>query len=97
MALYYALDPDQGLNLRVQAVAHELELTIGRDEGDGPVVFESRQSHALVEFDVFHFDCLSARRSAGGLEHDLVVEAQPQLGHTGQVALHLDSSQNLGP
>lgn len=31
------------------------------------------------------------------LEHDLVVEAQPQLGHPAQVALHLDRAQDLAP
>lgn len=31
------------------------------------------------------------------LEHDLVIQAQPQLGHPAKVALHLDCSQNLAP
>jgi hypothetical protein len=97
MALHYALDPNQRLDLGVESVAHELEFAVWRDEADGPVVFESRQSHALVELDVLHLDCLSACCPAGGLEHDLVVEAQAQFGHAGQVALHLDRAQNLRP
>jgi hypothetical protein len=33
--------------------AHEVEGAIGRDERDGAVVFEARESNALVELDVF--------------------------------------------
>ena len=33
--------------------------------------------------------------SPSALKHDLVVEAQPQLWHAREVALHLDSTQNL--
>jgi len=42
MALDYALYPDEGLDLCVQAVAHQLELAVWWDEADGPVVLESR-------------------------------------------------------
>lgn len=42
MALHYALDPNQRLDLGVQTVAHELELAIRRDEADCPIIFESR-------------------------------------------------------
>lgn len=40
MAFYYALYPDQGLDLCVQAVAHELKFAVWRDEADGSVVLE---------------------------------------------------------
>ena len=97
VALDHALDPDQRLDLRVQAVAHELELAVGRDEADGAVVLEAAQPHALVELDVLHLDGLAARRAPRRLEHDLVVEPEAQLRHAGQVALHLDGAQDLGP
>ena len=91
-----ALDPDERLDLGVEAVGHELELAVGRDEGDCAVVLEARQAHALVELDVLHLDGFTARAAAGRLEHDLVVEAEAQLGHTTEVALHLDGAENLG-
>lgn len=49
-----------------------------------------------MEFHVFHLDCLAAGGAAGGLEHDFVVEAEAQLGHTGEVAFHLDCAEDLG-
>lgn len=92
-----ALDPDQGLDLGVEAVRHELELAVGGDERDCAVVFEAREAHALVELDVFHLNGLAARGPAGRLKHDLVVEAQSQLGHAAEVALHLDGAEDLAP
>ena len=94
--LDHALNPDQWLDLGVEPVRHELELAVGRDEGDGAVVFEAREAHALVEFDVFHLDCLAACGAPGRLEHHLVVEAEAELGHAGEVALHLDGAEDLG-
>ena len=35
-----------------EAVVHEVEFAVGRDEGNGAVVLEPRQPHALVELDV---------------------------------------------
>lgn len=57
-------DPDQGLDLCVQAVGHELELTIRRNEGDRAVVLETSQAHALVKVDVLHLDGTSAVRAS---------------------------------
>ncbi len=91
-----ALDPDERLDLRVEAVRHELEFAVGRNEADGAVVLEAREAHALVELDVLHLDGLAARRAPCRLEHDLVVEPQAQLGHARQIALHLDGAQDLG-
>lgn len=48
-----------------------------------------------MELDVLHLDGFSARRAACSLEHGLVVESQPQLGHAAQIALHLDGAQDL--
>lgn len=95
MGLDDAFDPDKGLDLGVEAVGHEFELAVRGDEGDGAVVFESRQANALVELDVLHLDSLAAGGAASCLEHDLVVEAETQLGHTAEVALHLDGAENL--
>ncbi|KFY90763.1 hypothetical protein V498_05845 [Pseudogymnoascus sp. VKM F-4517 (FW-2822)] len=96
VVLDHALDPNQRLDLRVEPVRHELELAVGRDEGDGAVVLEAREPHALVELDVFHLDGLAACGAPGRLEHHLVVEPEAQLGHAGEVALHLDGAENLG-
>jgi hypothetical protein len=48
-----------------------------------------------MELDVFHFNCLASGRTACRLEHDLVVQTQAQLRHSGQIALHLDSAQDF--
>src|SRR5690242_3388680 len=96
VTLDYALNPNQWLDLRIQTVAHQLELAIRRDETDRPVVLESRQAHTLMEFDIFHLDRLASCRPSCCFEHSLVIQAQPQFRHTGQVALHLDSTKNLG-
>lgn len=92
-----ALDPDEGLDLGVEAVGHELELAVRGDEGYRAVILEAGESDALVELDVLHLDGLAAGAAARRLEHDLVVEAEPQLGHAAEVALHLDGAQDLGP
>lgn len=55
------LGPDQRLDLGVEAVAHELELAVGRDERDGAVVLEARQANALMELNVLHLDRFAAR------------------------------------
>ena len=44
MALYAALHPDEGLDVGVEAVGHQLELSVRRDEGDRAVVLEPGQS-----------------------------------------------------
>ena len=48
-----------------------------------------------MEFYVLHFHSLTTCSTACCLEHDLVVQAQAQLWHAGQVALHFDSAQDL--
>ena len=42
-------------HMRVEAVGHELELAVGRDEGDGAVIVKAREPHALVEFHILQF------------------------------------------
>lgn len=42
MGLDDAFDPDEGLDLGVEAVRHELKLAVWGDKGDGAVVFEAR-------------------------------------------------------
>jgi hypothetical protein len=50
------LDPDERLDLCVEAVGHELEVSVGRDERDRAVVLEASQTHALVELDIIQLD-----------------------------------------
>ena len=95
MRPYVAFDPDERLDLRVEPVAHELELAVRRNEGDGAVVLEARQPHALVELDVLHLYRLAPGRPSRRLEHGLVIEAEPQLGHAAQVAFQLDGAEDL--
>ena len=46
-------------HVRVEAVGHELELAVGRDEGDGAVVLKAREPHALVELHVLRLHGLA--------------------------------------
>lgn len=95
MRSHVAFHPYQRFHLRVQPVAHQLELAVGRDEADGPVVLEPRQPHALMELDVFHLDSFSPRRPPRRLEHDLVVQAQPQLRHAAEIAFEFDRAEDF--
>ena len=54
-----ALDPDQGFDVGIQTVAHQFELAIRRNETNGSVILEARQTHALMELDVFHLNGLA--------------------------------------
>ncbi len=51
--------------------AHEVKVAIGGDEGDGAVVFEARQPHALVELDVLHLHALVLAATALCLKQHL--------------------------
>lgn len=92
---HQTLDPDQRLDLRVQPVAHKLEFSIRGDKADCTIVFETRQTDALVELDIFHLHGFSSRCATRGLEHDLVVQPQTELRHSTQIALHLHGAQDL--
>lgn len=75
VALDDALDPNEWFHLRVQAVTHELELAVGRDERYRAVILKAREPNALVEFHILHLDGLATRCPTRCLEHDLVVQA----------------------
>mmetsp|Transcript_12035 Transcript_12035/g.34813 ORF Transcript_12035/g.34813 Transcript_12035/m.34813 type:complete len:284 (-) Transcript_12035:525-1376(-) len=97
--LDHGFDPNQRLDMRVQTVRHQVEFSVGRDEGNGAIVFEPRKADALMEFDVLQFYGLAASRlvgAPGGLEHELVVESQLELGHSRQERLHLHGAIDLG-
>mmetsp|Transcript_21420 Transcript_21420/g.67249 ORF Transcript_21420/g.67249 Transcript_21420/m.67249 type:complete len:257 (+) Transcript_21420:1433-2203(+) len=96
MGLDDGLDPDERFDVGREAIGHEVELAVGRDEGDGPVVLEPREPHALVELDVLKLDRLAARHGpASRLEHELVVQPQLELGHAREEGLHLDRAHDL--
>lgn len=39
-------------HVSVEAVRHELKLSVGRNEGDGAVVLKARQTDTLVKLDI---------------------------------------------
>lgn len=92
------------------AVAHELELAVGRDEGDDAVRVELAQLDALVELAILEGDttsrclgCLCAHPVAAGeaeqavvVEEQPVVEAELALGCAGQVGAHDDLAGDVG-
>ena len=81
-------------------VLHQLELAIRGDEGNGTILVETAQTHATVEGAVIDFDAgaLAATTALGLLlvgDEQLVVQTETALGHTGQVGLHHDLSNDL--
>ena len=56
VALYAALHPDEGLDVGVEAVGHQLELSVRRDEGDRAVVLEPGQSEDSEVFESKHLE-----------------------------------------
>lgn len=95
VAFHSCLDPYEWLYGGRETVGHELELAVRRDEGNCTVVLEAREAHALMELDVFHLDRLPPRGPPCALKHHLVVQTKTQLGHSGEVALHLDGPQDF--
>ena len=51
VSLYAGLHPDEGLDVGVEAVGHQLELSVGRDKGDCAVVLEPGQSEDSEVFE----------------------------------------------
>mmetsp|Transcript_6541 Transcript_6541/g.12955 ORF Transcript_6541/g.12955 Transcript_6541/m.12955 type:complete len:393 (-) Transcript_6541:127-1305(-) len=95
VALNLSLNPNQWANLRRETIVHEVELSIRRNKGDGPVALEAAQSHTLMESNVVHLYTLPACTTSV-LHEDLVVEPKLQLWHTAEVGLHLDGSHDFG-
>ena len=101
VGLNHRLDPDERLDVGVETVGHEVELSVGRDEADGAVVLEAGQPHTLMELDVLHLDGLVATAAPGlvgparGLENEFVVEPELELGHAGEKGPHLDGAVDL--
>ena len=62
---YEGLGPDERPDGRRDAVGHELEVAVGRDERDRAVALELGQPHALMELDVLELDRLAAGSYAG--------------------------------
>lgn len=87
---------EQWLHPDVQPVAHQFEFAIGRDEGHQSFVLEAAQTDALVELDVVELHGLVLGGSALGLVVGLVVEAQLEIGHAGQLAVRVDHSDDFG-
>ena len=95
--LDHAVGPDQGLDVRVQTVGHQVELTVRRDKRDVALLFELVEAHALVELDVLHLDQFATGRAVLHLEEHLVVEAELQLRHAAQIAAHVNAPKDLRP
>lgn len=55
----------------VESVGHKLELSVGRNEGDGSVILEARQTDTLVKLDVLqlHRFTLSTFIRGVGVKH----------------------------
>src|SRR5215475_9866551 len=82
-------------NLSIQPIAHQLKLPVRRYKANGPIVLEPTQPYALVELYILHLDLLPPTRPPRALEHDLVVQPEPELRHPRKVALHLYCAEDL--
>lgn len=49
-----------------------------------------------MELDIFHFHRLAPCCASSGLEHDLVVQAEPQLWHTAEITFQFHGAQDFG-
>ena len=91
-------------------VPHQLELAVGRDEGDHPLAIELAQLHALVELAILETDAARGRfrrlralavagreGEAVRVEQEAVVEAELAVRHPGQVGPHDDLAGYVGP
>mmetsp|Transcript_20563 Transcript_20563/g.44645 ORF Transcript_20563/g.44645 Transcript_20563/m.44645 type:complete len:217 (+) Transcript_20563:228-878(+) len=68
----YGLDPNERLDVRVQSVRHEVELSVGGDERYGPIVLEPCEPNALMKFDIlqlYRFPRACLAGPSRGLEH----------------------------
>lgn len=86
---------EQRLHADVQPVAHQLELAVGRDEGHQSLVFEAAETHALVELYVVELHGLVLAGPALRLVVGLVVEAELEVGHPGELAVGVDHPDDL--
>lgn len=59
MILYAGLAPDQGLDLGIESVGHQLKFSVWRDKGNGPVILKPGESDTLMKLDILHFDRLA--------------------------------------
>jgi len=70
MSLNDRLDPDERLHVCIQSVRHKFKLAVWRNERDGTIVVEPRQTDALVELNIFQLHRL-ALTTAGALKQHL--------------------------
>mmetsp|Transcript_14780 Transcript_14780/g.44503 ORF Transcript_14780/g.44503 Transcript_14780/m.44503 type:complete len:339 (+) Transcript_14780:202-1218(+) len=79
------------------AVAHELELAVGRDKGDGAVRVELAEAHAAVEGAVvdLHGSGAAAAAAAVGVDTELVVQRELALRHAAELRLHHDLAAHV--
>jgi hypothetical protein len=86
---------EEGLYSNVQPVTHQLEFSIGRDEGNQSFVFEAAQPYTLVEFDIVEFNSFVLGRPALGLVVGLVVESQLEIRHARELAVRVNYANYL--
>ena len=48
VTLYYGLNPDERLDVGVEPVAHQLKLSVGRNEGNGPVILKPEKWKEII-------------------------------------------------
>eukprot|EP00968_Pinguiococcus_pyrenoidosus_P002251 scaffold122_cov236-Pinguiococcus_pyrenoidosus.AAC.2 len=92
-------DLDGQVDVVGDAVAHQLELAIRRDEGDGAIRVKLSEAHAAVEGAVVDLHDLRAAAAGVGpgiaVHGELVVERKLALRHAAELRLHHDLARHV--
>lgn len=83
------------IDIVVDAIPHQLELSIGGDEGDGPIGIELAQPDAPMEGAVVDLHPRLPHVAALLLNDELVVETKLALRHARELGIHLHLSRDL--
>ena len=83
------------IDVVIDAIPHQLKLSVGRDEGDGPIGIELAQPDAPMEGAVIDLHPRLPHVAALLLNNELVVETKLALRHARELGIHLHLSRDL--
>ena len=83
------------IDVVIDAIPHQLKLSVGRDEGDGPIGVELAQPDAPMEGAVVDLHPRLPHVAALLLNDELVVETKLALRHARELGIHLHLSRDL--
>lgn len=90
------IDWEERFHFGIKSVAHELKLSIRRNECDQSLILESSKTDALVELNITEFHSFVLWCSALSLIIGFVIETQLKVWHARELTVCLHISNNLG-